>query len=163
MRCHCLRIQTIVPRGVAGQVRTRKTGESRTRSSGGANDPMRDDVDGEEAMVPRCKTDRRPRVDGTRSVQKAGVAIALRRRVERMRIPHERKESCVKLTLIMASLVVTEKMCCRSCVSSVGTVSTGCVEATVVDRKGASDYASSFLTAFIKESGIQENSGEIRQ
>ena len=28
--------------------------------------------------------------------------------------------------------------------------STGCVGATVVDRKGASDYASSFLTAFIK-------------
>ena len=28
--------------------------------------------------------------------------------------------------------------------------STGCVGATVVDRKGASDFASSFLTAFIK-------------
>ena len=28
--------------------------------------------------------------------------------------------------------------------------STGCLEATVVDRKGASDYARSFLTAFIK-------------
>ena len=30
--------------------------------------------------------------------------------------------------------------------------STGCVGATVVDRKGASDYASSFLTKFIKSS-----------
>ena len=34
--------------------------------------------------------------------------------------------------------------------------STGCVGATVVDRKGASDYASSFLTAFHQETGIQE-------
>ena len=41
----------------------------------------------------------------------AGVVIALRRRVERMRIPHERKESCLKLASIMASLVVTKKMC----------------------------------------------------
>ena len=33
--------------------------------------------------------------------------------------------------------------------------STGCLGATVVDRKGASDYASSFLTAFIKSSGFK--------
>ena len=33
--------------------------------------------------------------------------------------------------------------------------STGCVGATVVDRKGASDYASSFLTAFIKSLGFK--------
>ena len=33
--------------------------------------------------------------------------------------------------------------------------STGCVGATVVDRKGASDYASSFLTAFIKSLGFR--------
>ena len=33
--------------------------------------------------------------------------------------------------------------------------STGCVGATVVDRKGASDYASSFLTAFIKSQGFK--------
>ena len=39
-----------------------------------------------------------------------------------MRIPHEKKESCLKLASIMASLVVAEKMCCRSCVSNVGTV-----------------------------------------
>ena len=86
----------------------------------------------------------------------AGVVIALRRRVERMRTPHERKESCLKLASIMASVVVTTKMCCRSCVSSVGTVQlVGCVGATVVDRKGASDYASSFLTAFIKSLGFK--------
>ena len=34
----------------------------------------------------------------------------------------ERKESCQKLASTMASLVVTEKMCCQSCVSNVGTV-----------------------------------------
>ena len=33
--------------------------------------------------------------------------------------------------------------------------STGCMGATVVDRKGASDYASSFLTAFIKSLGFK--------
>ena len=34
--------------------------------------------------------------------------------------------------------------------------STGCVGATVVDRKGASDYASSLLTAFIKSLGFKK-------
>ena len=34
--------------------------------------------------------------------------------------------------------------------------STGCLGATVVDRKGASDYASSFLTAFIKSLGFKK-------
>ena len=33
--------------------------------------------------------------------------------------------------------------------------STGCLGATVVDRMGASDYASSFLTAFIKSLGFK--------
>ena len=33
--------------------------------------------------------------------------------------------------------------------------STGCLGATVVDRKGASDYASLFLTAFIKSLGFK--------
>ena len=79
----------------------------------------------------------------------AGVVIALRRRVERMRIPHERKESCLKLASIMASLAATKKMCCRSCVSSVRTV-----QLVVWEQQGASDYASSFLTAFIKSLGF---------
>ena len=35
--------------------------------------------------------------------------------------------------------------------------STGCLGATVVDRKGASDYASSFLNAFIKSLGSRES------
>ena len=94
---------------------------------GGAHDPMRDDVDGDDAVVLRV-----PNLSPEPSVRQiaeheltcteAGVVIALRRRVERTRIPHERKESCLKLASIMASLVATKKMCCRSCVSSVGTV-----------------------------------------
>ena len=40
---------------------------------------------------------------------------------------------------------------CVKCQNS----STGCVGATVVYRKGASDYASSFLTAFIKSLGFK--------
>ena len=55
---------------------------------------------------------------------------------------------------MVASLVVTEKMCCRSCVKCRNS-STGCLGATVVDRKGASDCASSFLTAFIKSLEFQ--------
>ena len=35
--------------------------------------------------------------------------------------------------------------------------STGCLGATVVDRKGASDYASSFLTVFITSLGSRES------
>ena len=65
----------------------------------------------------------------------AGVVIALRRMVERMRIPHERKESCLKLASIMASLAVTKKMCCRSCVSSVGTVQLDAWERQLLTRR----------------------------
>ena len=67
-----------------------------------------------------------------------------------MRILHERMESCLKSASIMASLVVTEKMCCQSLCVKCRNNSTGCMGATIVDRKGASDYASSFLTTFIK-------------
>ena len=54
---------------------------------------------------------------------------------------------------------------CRHCFASEGRMriphkrcrksSTGCVGATVADKKGASDYASSFLTAFIKSPGFK--------
>ena len=39
-------------RRVAGRVRTCKTRNPDPGGAGGAHDPMRDDVDGEEAMVP---------------------------------------------------------------------------------------------------------------
>ena len=72
-----------------------------------------------------------------------------------MRIPHERKQSCLKLATIMASLVVAKKMCCQILCVKCRNSSTGCVGATVVDRKGAADYASSFLTANIKSLGVK--------
>ena len=52
---------------------------------------MRDDVDGGEAMVPRM-----PNLPPQPSAE-AGVVIALRRRVERTRILHKEKESCLKI------------------------------------------------------------------
>ena len=70
--------------------------------AGGAHQMM---WDGDELMVlrvpnlppvPSARTDRRTRVDGTMQCTEAGVAIALRRRVERTRTLHERKESCQK-------------------------------------------------------------------
>ena len=52
-----------------------------------------------------------------------------------MRILHERTESCLKLVLIMASLVATKKMCCRSCVSSVGIVQLVVCEQQLLTRR----------------------------
>ena len=86
----------------------------------------------------------------------AGVVIALRRRVERMRILHEKKEGELPEIGIDDGFLdrggedVLPILCvkCRNC-------STRCMGATVVDRKGASDYASSFLTAFIKSLGFK--------
>ena len=85
----------------------------------------------------------------------AGVVIALRRRVERMRIPHERKESCLKLASIYGFFDRDkEDVLPILCVEGRNS-STRFVGETVVDRKGASDYAISFLTAFIKSLGFK--------
>ena len=94
----------------------------------------------------------------------AGVALALRRTVDRMRILSREEGELLEVGILTTtSLVVTEKMCCRSFVSMCRNSSIGCVGPSVVDRKGASDYASSFLTAFINSlSEVYENS-EIRQ
>ena len=91
------------------------------------------------------------------------MAIAWRRRVERTHTLPERKESCPEIGIDHGFFGRDREdvlpILCVKCRNS----STGCVRATVVDRKGASDYASSFLTAFIKSLGVQENPGEIRQ
>ena len=55
---------------------------------------------------------------------------------------------------------MTEKMCCRSCVSNAETVKLGCLGATIVDKKGAYEYASSFLAAFIESLGFKRILGE---
>ena len=82
----------------------------------------------------------------------AGVVIALRRR----------SSACAFLTRELPEIGIDYgffgrdkedvlPILCVKCRNS----STGCLGATVVDRKGASDYASSFLTAFIKSLGLK--------
>ena len=92
-----------------------------------------------------------------------GVTIALRRRVELTHTLLERKESLPEIGVDYGFFGRDREdmlpILCVKCRNS----STGCLGATVVDRKDASDYASSFLTAFIKSLGFRENSGEVRQ
>ena len=89
----------------------------------------------------------------------AGVAIAYRRNVERTDTPVERKESCLKIGIDFGFFDRGGEdvlpILCVKCRNS----STGCSGATVVDKKGASDCASS--TAFIKSLWFK-NPGEIR-
>ena len=139
----------------------------------GAHEPVRDDVDGDDAMVLRMSN--RPPEPSARQIAEfelrrdmhcaeAVVVIALRRRVERMRILPEKKESCLEIGIEYGFFGSDKEdvlpILCVKCRSS----SAECMGATAVVRKGASGYASSFLTAFIHhEFGVQENSGEIRQ
>ena len=137
MRCRCLEIQN---RGVAGRVRTCKTGESRSevpggardpQVPGGAHDPMRDDLDGDKAMVPRMPN-LPPQPSARQIVEHELTGHAVYRSWCRHCVAskgrahayssREKKDSCLKSASIMASLVVTEKMCCQRYVSSVGTV-----------------------------------------
>ena len=91
--------------------------------AGGAHDPMRDDA--EELMVPRVPSlllEPSAKTDRDMQYAEAGVTSAQRRRVERTHTLPERKERCPKVAQLVASLVVTEKMCFRSCVSNAETV-----------------------------------------
>ena len=131
---------------------------------GGAGDPMRDDaMDGEELMVPRVPN--LPPEPSARQIAEhelTGHAVYrswCRHCVASKGRAHAHSSrgegELPEIGIDTASLVVAEKMCCRSCVSTVGTVSSGCLGATVVDRKGASDNVSSFRTAFIKSLGFK--------
>ena len=104
---------------------------------------MRDDaVDGEELMVPR----------GASLLPEPSARQIAEHELTGHTLCRSWCRHCVasngRAHAIMASLVVTEKMCCQSCVSSVGTVHLDAWERQ-------SDYASSFLTAFIKSLGFQ--------
>ena len=124
---------------------------------------MRDDVDGDEAMVPRV-----PSLPPEPSARQIAVheltghavyrswcrhCVASKSRVhahssrEEVELPEIGIDygfcGCDKED-VLPSL-------CVKCRNS----STGCVGTTVVDSKGASDYASSFLTAFIKSLGFK--------
>ena len=130
---------------------------------GGAHDPMRHDVDGDEAKVPSVPN-LLPGPSARQIVEHeltdmqctgAGVAIALRSK-GRALVHSSREEGELSEIGIDYGLFDRDKedvlpILCVKCRNS----STGCVGATVVDRKGASDYASSFLTAFTKSLGFK--------
>ena len=132
---------------------------------------MRDDVDGDEAMVPRVPN--LPPEPSTRQIvehELTGhtmyrswcrhcVASKGRAHAHFSREDGELPEIGNDCGFFGRDKEDVLPILCVKCRNS----STRCVGATVVDRKGASDYESSFLTAFHQESGIQENSGEIRQ
>ena len=167
MRCHCLEIQH---RGLpAGSEPVRLEnpevpgGARDPGVRGGAHDPMRDDVDGDEAMVPRV-----PNLPPEPSARQIAEHELTGHAVYRCRCRHcvaskgrafahsSREEGELPEIGIDDGFFGSDKedvlpILCLKCLNS----STGCMGATVVDRKGASDYASSFLTAFIKSLGFK--------
>ena len=128
---------------------------------GGAHDPMRDDVDGDEAMVPRV-----PNLPPEASARQIAeheltghavyrswcrhcVASKGRAHAHSSREEGELPEIGIDYGFFGRDRKDVLPILCVKCRNS----STLCVGATVVDRKGASDYASSFLTACIKSLG----------
>ena len=131
---------------------------------GGAHDPMRDDaMDREELMVPRVPI--LPPEPSARQIAEhelTGHAVYrswCRHCVAskgRAHAPSSREEGKLPEIGIDYGFFGRDRedvlpILCVKCRNS----STGCLGATVVDRKGASDYASSFLTAFIKSLGFK--------
>ena len=118
---------------------------------------MRNDVDGDEAMVPRV-----PHLPPEPSARQIAEHELTGHAVHRSWCRHcvaskgrahahsSREEGELPEIGIDYGLDVLPILCCK-CRNS----STGCMGETVVDRKGASDYASSFLTAFIKSLGFK--------
>ena len=169
MRCHCLEIQN---RGLpAGSELVRPenpdpevpAGARDPEVPGGAHDPMRDDVDGDEAMVPRVPN--LPPEPSARQIAEHEltghamyrnwcrhcVASKGRAHAHSSREEGELPENGIDYGFFGRDREHVLPIFCVKCRNS----STGCVGATVVDRKGASDYASSFLTAFIKSLGCK--------
>ena len=124
---------------------------------------MRDDVDVDEAMVPRVPN--LPPEPSARQISEHEltghavyrswcrhcVASKGRAHAHSSREEGELPEICVDYGFFCRDKEDVLPILCVECRNS----STGCVGATVVDRKGASDYASSFLTAFIKSQGFK--------
>ena len=135
----------------------------------GAHDLMRDDaMDGEELMVPRVP--HLPPEPSARqiaeheltghAVYRSWCRLALRRRVESTHtLPQkELPEIGIDYRFFGRGGEDVLPILCVQCRNS----STGCLSATVVDRKGASDYASFASSGINQEFGVQENFGEIR-
>ena len=126
---------------------------------GGAHDPMRDGVDGDEAMVnlppePSARQIAEHELTGHavyRSWCRHCVASKGRPHAHSSREEGELLEIGIDYGFFGRDKEDVLPMLCVKCRNS----STGRMGATVVDRKGASDYASSFLTAFIKILGFK--------
>ena len=108
---------------------------------------MRDDVDGDEAMVPMPHVPPQPsaRHIAEHELTRHCVASKGRAHAHSSRKGGELPEIGIDYGFFGRDKEDVLPILCVKCRNS----STGCVGATSVDRKGASDYASSFLTAFI--------------
>ena len=135
-------------------------GKQDPEDPGGAHDPMRDDaMDGEELMVPRVPI-LSPEPSARQIAEHELTAHAVFRswcrycvasKGARTLFPRGRRvaEIGIDYGFFGRDREDVLPILCIKCRNS----STGCLGATVVDRKGASDDASSFLTAFIKRLG----------
>ena len=126
-------------------------------------DPMRDDVDGDEATVPRVPN--LPPEPSARQIAEHDltghavyrswcrhcVASKGRADAHSSREGGELLEIGIDYGFFGRDREDVLPILCVNCRNS----STGWMGATAVDRKGASDYASSFLTAFIKSLGFK--------
>ena len=130
---------------------------------GGAHDPIGDDADGDEAMVPRVPN-LPPEPSATQIVEHelTGHAVYIswcRHCIESKNRTHahssredgEWPDIGIDYGFFGRDREDVLPILCVKCRNS----STGCMGATAVDRKGASDYASSFLTSFIKSLGFE--------
>ena len=166
MRCHCLEIQNW---GVAGWVRTCKTGESRSsRRSTGQKFQEHMIQCGMMWVVTRqwCRgCSNLPLGPSARQIAEHEltghavyrswcrhcVASKGRAHAHSSREEGEVPEIGIDYGFFGRDKEDVLPILCVKCRNS----STGCVGATVVDRKGTSDYASSFLRAFILSLGFK--------
>ena len=160
MRCHC---RGTIARGLPARSEPVRPENPDPEVPGGAHDPMRDDLDGDEAMVPRVPN--LPPEPSARQIAEHEltghavyrswcrhcVASKGRAHAHSSREEGELPEIGIDYGSFGRDKEDVLPILCVKCRNS----STGCVGATVVDRKGASDYASSFLTAFIKSLGFK--------
>ena len=132
-------------------------------AAGGAHVPMRDGVDGEQAMVarvphlppgPSARQIAEHKLTGHevyRSWCRHCVASEGRAHAHCSREEGELQEIGIDYGFFGRGGEEVLPILCVKCRNS----STGGLGATVVDRKGASDCASSFLTAFVKSLGFK--------
>ena len=167
MRCHYLSRGTL-PAG-SGPVRPGNPdpedpgGAGDPEVPGGAHDPMRDDVDGEEVMVPsvpgllpepsaRQIAERELTGHAVyRSWCRHCVASKGRAHAHSSREEGALPEIGIDYCFFGRDGEDVLPILCVKCRNN----STGCPGATGVDREGASDYATSFLPAFINSLGFK--------